>query len=288
MSATTGSPRDFSDSLLRGTEHVIEALNEAIALDARPADKVRHLLERLQNLLGGDPDIELLLERDLDRPQGPLVIERVTVGPTFERIEPRPHSEVQKVVDESEPILSLVLPFVRQNPRTPRLLDIRHDVPDTAWFRQISEKFLEPHGWVNFLLGTWAASDDRLIMLVLPQRRDQPPWGPAARRLLGLMLRAAAPLVDREMFDDVEQPSAPDDRTDPNALLGDKDLSGRQTDVLHLLLRGMSEKEVARELGVSTHTVHTHVKKLYTQFNVSSRGELLAKFVDQRVLKAMS
>jgi LuxR family maltose regulon positive regulatory protein/serine/threonine-protein kinase PknK len=80
-----------------------------------------------------------------------------------------------------------------------------------------------------------------------------------------------------------EQP--PEVDSDPNALLEGKDLSGRQTDVLHLLLRGMSEKEVARELGVSSHTVHTHVKKLYTQFNVSSRGELLAQFVDQRVLK---
>ena len=270
------------DAALKEAGQVIEALNEAISLEAPPSEKVRLLLSRFQELLGGNPDIELLLETDIERPQGPLVVERITVGPTFDRIEPRPHSAVQAVVEEAEPILRMVMPYVLKNRRSPRTLDVAADVQEPDWFKQLSERFLRPHGWVNFLLGTWASSDDRMVMLVLIQRADQPAWGPDSRRLLGLMLRAVAPLVDREMFVS-EQP--PEVDSDPNALLEGKDLSGRQTDVLHLLLRGMSEKEVARELGVSSHTVHTHVKKLYTQFNVSSRGELLAQFVDQRVLK---
>ncbi len=64
-----------------------------------------------------------------------------------------------------------------------------------------------------------------------------------------------------------------------------RELSDRQRDVLVLLLRGHSEKEAARDLGVSTHTVHTHVKRLYGEFNVSSRGELLALFIDRRILR---
>lgn len=266
---------------LSEAEQVVEALSEAIALEAPPDEKARHLLRRLAELLGGEADLELILYTQLKRPQGPLIIERVCIGPTFDRIEPRPHSAVQALVDESAPILRMVLPYVLENPRSPRTLDIREQVPaDPSWFERIREKFLQPNGFVNFLLGSWSASEDRLIMLALPQRQDQPPWGAEARRLLSLMLRAVAPIVDREMFTGIG-PTPPG----PGDVLSGRDLSGRQTDVLHLLLRGMSEKEAARTLGVSAHTVHTHVKKIYAEFNVSSRGELLAQFVDRRVLK---
>jgi len=39
----------------------------------------------------------------------------------------------------------------------------------------------------------------------------------------------------------------------------------------------MSEKQIARELGITIHTVHNNVKQIYGRFNVSSRGELCAK-----------
>ena len=276
---------------LSEAEQVVEALNEAIALeDATPHDKAAHLLRRLAEMLGGDADVELLLYDDATARPGPTVIERVVVGPTFDRIEPRPHSDVQMLVDECQPILRVVVPEALNNPRTPRTLSIGRDIPDRAWFARIRDTFLARYGWVDFVLGTWAASKDRLVMLALPQRANQPAWGAEAERLVSLVLRAVAPLVDREMFDSLESdpnaPSAaPAAAPPPGAILAEKDLSGRQTDVLHLLLRGMSEKEVARELGVSTHTVHTHVKKLYAEFDVSSRGELLALFVDKRVLR---
>jgi len=51
----------------------------------------------------------------------------------------------------------------------------------------------------------------------------------------------------------------------------------RQT--LDLLLRGDSEKQIARKLELSPHTVHVYVKSLYRKFEVSSRGELLARWV---------
>lgn len=54
-------------------------------------------------------------------------------------------------------------------------------------------------------------------------------------------------------------------------------LPPRTREVLELLLKGRSEKEVARELGLSVHTVHVHVKQLYRKLEVTSRGELLAR-----------
>ncbi|MBC8067467.1 MAG: helix-turn-helix transcriptional regulator [Deltaproteobacteria bacterium] len=54
-------------------------------------------------------------------------------------------------------------------------------------------------------------------------------------------------------------------------------LTPRQREVLRQLVAGASEKELAFELGVSTHTAHDHVKALYRAFGVRSRGELLGR-----------
>ena len=56
-------------------------------------------------------------------------------------------------------------------------------------------------------------------------------------------------------------------------------LPPRLQQTLTALLDGDSEKQVARRLNLSQHTVHVYVKSLYRRFNVTSRGELLARWV---------
>ena len=56
-------------------------------------------------------------------------------------------------------------------------------------------------------------------------------------------------------------------------------LSPRQRDVLELLLNGDSEKQIAVKLKLSQNTVHHHVKAIHRHFRVSSRSELLARWV---------
>ena len=56
-------------------------------------------------------------------------------------------------------------------------------------------------------------------------------------------------------------------------------LSPRMRQTLDRLLAGDSEKQIANTLAVSPHTVHVYVKAIYRGFDVSSRGELLARFV---------
>jgi DNA-binding CsgD family transcriptional regulator len=56
-------------------------------------------------------------------------------------------------------------------------------------------------------------------------------------------------------------------------------LSRRARQTLEHLLQGDSEKQIARRLELSPHTVHVYVKQIYLRFGVSSRGELLARFV---------
>ena len=56
-------------------------------------------------------------------------------------------------------------------------------------------------------------------------------------------------------------------------------LSPRMRQTLDLLLEGASEKQIAGKLSLSQHTVHVYVKALHRGFDVSSRGELLSKFI---------
>jgi DNA-binding CsgD family transcriptional regulator len=58
-------------------------------------------------------------------------------------------------------------------------------------------------------------------------------------------------------------------------------LSPRAQQTLDLLLAGDSEKQIAGKLKLSRHTVHIYVKALYRGFGVSSRGELLSRFINR-------
>jgi DNA-binding CsgD family transcriptional regulator len=56
-------------------------------------------------------------------------------------------------------------------------------------------------------------------------------------------------------------------------------LAPRYRRVLERLLGGDSEKQIAHALGLSRHTVHEYVKRIYRAFGVESRGELLSKWI---------
>jgi DNA-binding CsgD family transcriptional regulator len=55
-------------------------------------------------------------------------------------------------------------------------------------------------------------------------------------------------------------------------------LRPREREVLAKLLAGSPYKLVAKEMGISVHTVHDYVKAIFREFGVSSKGELLARF----------
>lgn len=50
-----------------------------------------------------------------------------------------------------------------------------------------------------------------------------------------------------------------------------EELSDREVDVLRLIAKGLLYKEVADELGISTHTVHTFLKRIYAKLHVHNR-----------------
>lgn len=56
------------------------------------------------------------------------------------------------------------------------------------------------------------------------------------------------------------------------------DLSPREWEVLELLSRGYSYKEISSALAISVPTVNTHLHRTYEKLHVRSRGEAVAKF----------
>jgi DNA-binding CsgD family transcriptional regulator len=74
-------------------------------------------------------------------------------------------------------------------------------------------------------------------------------------------------------------PSATVSGGPPAGLANDDPMAPRMRQTLRHLLTGDSEKQIASKLEISQHTVHVYVKRLYRYYGVSSRGELLARFV---------
>lgn len=55
----------------------------------------------------------------------------------------------------------------------------------------------------------------------------------------------------------------------------DTGLSTREREILQGISRGRSEKRLAEELRLSTHTIHTHIKNIYRKLQVNSKAEAL-------------
>ena len=54
---------------------------------------------------------------------------------------------------------------------------------------------------------------------------------------------------------------------------GPRSLTGRQLDVLRLLVQGRANKEIGRELGLSEKTVKAHVTAVFRRLEVVNRTE---------------
>lgn len=89
------------------------------------------------------------------------------------------------------------------------------------------------------------------------------PFTRAQHRLVRIFHLELARLWRRDVLRQAKEPSS--------------DLPPRLSQTLDALLEGDSEKEIAAKLDLSRHTIHNYVKALHQRFQVSSRGELLAK-----------
>ncbi len=72
----------------------------------------------------------------------------------------------------------------------------------------------------------------------------------------------------------------------PDQKLDSPALTGRQQDVLTLLVKGASNKEIARQLSISPATVKVHVAALLVALNARNRAEAVSRAFDRGMMSA--
>ncbi|GHJ36152.1 response regulator transcription factor [Streptomyces sp. TS71-3] len=73
---------------------------------------------------------------------------------------------------------------------------------------------------------------------------------------------------------------------DPSPAPGSEMLSAREREVLTLVAKGTSNREIARVLFISEATVKTHLTHIYAKLGVSDRAAAVAVAYDRRILGA--
>ncbi len=61
-------------------------------------------------------------------------------------------------------------------------------------------------------------------------------------------------------------------------------LTGREKEILQLLVNGMNKKHIAEHLHISQHTVDTHLKNIYAKLHVHSQVDVVAKALKERLI----
>ena len=120
-----------------------------------------------------------------------------------------------------------------------------------------------------------------VVMRGLPAGGNPPPDSDDERDNRRKLMARFCQMVGEEMTGKPPVQGLQYDSTSRAALAQIEKLAPRIRQTLERLLTGDSEKEIAARLGVSRHTIHVYVKSIYRHFNVSSRGELFARFVDR-------
>lgn len=64
----------------------------------------------------------------------------------------------------------------------------------------------------------------------------------------------------------------------------DEDLTSRELEVLRSFTRGNTYDEIAQSMGISSHTVHSHIRNIYSKLHVNSRKQALRKALNRGYL----
>jgi predicted ATPase/DNA-binding CsgD family transcriptional regulator len=68
------------------------------------------------------------------------------------------------------------------------------------------------------------------------------------------------------------------------SLTAPAELTAREGEVLLLLAQGMTNPQIAKRLILSSHTVHAHVRSIYTKLDVNSRSSVTRYAIEQHLL----
>ncbi|SFC05524.1 two component transcriptional regulator, LuxR family [Marinospirillum celere] len=88
-----------------------------------------------------------------------------------------------------------------------------------------------------------------------------------------------SPMIARHLLKKMQQPLEPE-----QAKVTGVALTKREMQLLKLLARGYTYREVAEELSVSSHTVNSHIKNLYRKLSVKTKNEAVFAATRQGLL----
>lgn len=111
----------------------------------------------------------------------------------------------------------------------------------------------------------------------------------------GYMLKTSTVAKVKEAIEEVLAGGAPMSPQIASAVLGmvarfaparasEPILSPRETEVLQMMSQGLAMKEIGAKIGVSYHTVDTHIRRVYEKLEVHSRAEAVVKGLKQGIL----
>jgi len=61
-------------------------------------------------------------------------------------------------------------------------------------------------------------------------------------------------------------------------------LSPRETEILHLLIKGYSVKTIAAELKIAFDTARAHLRNIYQKLHVNCGKEAIAKVLSEKII----
>ena len=149
---------------------------------------------------------------------------------------------------------------------------------DSAWpdavFHRHANDYIRPHHALS--LRCVVTPDERLVVLFF-RCDESPSFTSRDRRSLQSLLRhivaamQQASAAEAQTIDASAMPTSLERGANAVARL-----SKTEQRVLCMLRQELTEREIARRLKRSPHTVHVHVKSIYRKLDISSRRELLA------------
>lgn len=81
------------------------------------------------------------------------------------------------------------------------------------------------------------------------------------------------PKIARKLMVEFRLQTAPVDGSEPQQ----EQLTHREIEIMRNLEKGLSYAEIAEQLKISPHTVHTHIKNIYEKIHAQSRADMLRK-----------
>jgi DNA-binding NarL/FixJ family response regulator len=87
-----------------------------------------------------------------------------------------------------------------------------------------------------------------------------------------------SPAIARHLLRRFQEPASQPAPTGPH-------LAPREQEVLELVVKGFTFGEIAKHLGISPHTVTTHVRRTYRKLEVRSRSEAVYEAVNLGIVK---